>query len=474
MSEEPTATEETQEEKTPISVVVEDSGTLKKKVTVTVPADRITAKRDELYGELNTSAVIPGFRVGHAPRRLLEKRFGKEVGTDVRNGLVGDSLGEAIEDAELKTLGEPELKIDDIVIPEQGDLEYSFEVEVEPEVEMPELDGIELKKETETVDEAKIDDYIENIRQGQARYTEAAESEPAQEGDSIVASAKITGDGIEFENPRVMLRVAPSYVEGIALPEAANDLLGKKTGDVVTIKTTVPESHAKEDWQNKEVSIELTVNKVSHRHVPELNEEFAKQMGFDSIAELKKYVGERLEANLESQTQQKLRQQVCDYLLEKTSFEMPEGLLKRQTAYTLQRQVINLMQMGVPQEKVLERKAEMESSAREEAHKSLRLSFILGKVAEKNKTEVNESEINSRVAQIAMQYGRRPERMRQELAADGSLGQVAQALLEEKVIDSILETAKIEEVAAAKAEKKPAAKKAAKKTAKKAEKKDAE
>ncbi|HNX26253.1 MAG TPA: trigger factor, partial [Phycisphaerae bacterium] len=379
-----------------------------------------------------------------------------------------------IEDAELKTLGEPELKIDDIVIPEQGDLEYSFEVEVEPEVEMPELDGIELKKETETVDEAKIDDYIENIRQGQARYTEAAESEPAQEGDSIVASAKITGDGIEFENPRVMLRVAPSYVEGIALPEAANDLLGKKTGDVVTIKTTVPESHAKEDWQNKEVSIELTVNKVSHRHVPELNEEFAKQMGFDSIAELKKYVGERLEANLESQTQQKLRQQVCDYLLEKTSFEMPEGLLKRQTAYTLQRQVINLMQMGVPQEKVLERKAEMESSAREEAHKSLRLSFILGKVAEKNKTEVNESEINSRVAQIAMQYGRRPERMRQELAADGSLGQVAQALLEEKVIDSILETAKIEEVAAAKAEKKPAAKKAAKKTAKKAEKKDAE
>lgn len=468
-------TEETKEEtKAPISVAVEDTGTLKKKVTVTVPAERIAEKRDELYGELNTSAVIPGFRVGHAPRRLLEKRFGKEVVIDVRNGLVGDSLGEAIEDAKLKTLGEPELKLEDIEIPETGDLEYSFEVEVEPEFDMPELAGIELKKEVETVDETKVDDYVENIRQGQAKYTESAEGDAAEDGDSIVASAKITGEGIEFETPRVLVRVAPSYVEGIALPDAADDLLGKKAGDVVTIKTTVPETHAKEDWQNKEVSIELTINKVSHRIVPELNDEFAKQMGFESLAELKKYVGERLEANVESQTQQKLRQQVCDYLLAKAAFEMPDGILKRQTAYTLQRQALNLMQMGIPQEKVLERKAEMEASAREEASKALRLSFILGKVAEKESIEVTDAEINSRVAQIAMQYGRRPERMRQELAADGSLGQVAQSILEEKVIDKILETAKVEEVAAPKEEKKPAAKKAAKKTAKKATKKDEE
>ena len=463
-------TEETKDEaKTPapLNIKVEDAGTLKKKVVVTIPAERITEKRDEMYGELNTSAVIPGFRVGHAPRRLLEKRFGKEVATDVRNGLVGDTLGEAIEQAALKTLGEPELKVEDIVMPEEGNLEYTFEVEVEPEFTMPELTGIELKKEVETVDEAKVDEYIENIRQGQAKYTEAAEGEAAAEGDSIIAAAKITGDGIEFENPRVLVRVAPSYVEGIALPDAAKDLLGKKSGDVVTIKTSVGETHAKEDWQNKDVTIELTLHKVSHRVVPALDEEFAKQMGFESLDELKKYVGVRLEASVESQTQQKLRQQVSDYLLEKANFEMPEGILKRQTAYTMQRQVINLMQMGVPQEKVLERKAEMETSAREEASKALRLSFLLGKVAEKDGIEVTEGEINSRVAQMAMQYGRRPERMRQELAADGSLGQVAQALLEEKVIDKILESAKIEEVAAAKEEKKPAAKKAAKKATKK-------
>ena len=109
-------------------VAVEDAGTLKKKVTVTVPRERIDAKFDELYGELGHSAQIPGFRIGHAPRRLVEKRFGREVGKDVRNGIIGESIGQALEQAELSTLGEPDLDLEAIELPDDGDLAYSFEV----------------------------------------------------------------------------------------------------------------------------------------------------------------------------------------------------------------------------------------------------------------------------------------------------------------------------------------------------------
>lgn len=461
----------TEEVKAPeITVAIEDAGTLKKKVTVTVPAERITTKRDEMFGELNDSAQVPGFRVGRAPRRLLEKKFGKDIAQDVRNSIVGETIGEAMEDNDIKSLGEPDLKLDDVVVPEEGDLEYTFEVEVEPEFDLPELKGIKLTKTIQAVDDTKIDDYIKNIVEGQAKYEKTEDA--AAEGDSIVASAKITGEDIEFENPRVMVRVAASYVEGIALPDLADDLKGKKAGDVVTVKVTVPDTHAKEDWQGKEVSIELTINEVSSRILPEINDEFASKMGFDKLEELKEYVGERLVANQDAEAQQGLRQQVCDYLLEKCDFEMPEGIVKRQTAHTLQRQMVQMMQMGIPQEKLMERRAEMEASAQEEATKSLKVSFVLGKIAEKEDIQINEDEVNARISQMAMQYGRRPERMRQELAADGTINQLAQSILEEKAVDKLLEAASVEEVAAEE-KKAPAKKKAAKKTAKKAAKKTA-
>ena len=128
------------------TVEVEDAGTLKKKITVTVYRDKIDAKRDEMFGELGTSAQVPGFRIGRAPKRLLEKRFGKEVSQDVRNSLIGESVGEAIKETELKTLGEPDIKLDEIELPDTGDLSFSFEVEVAPEFDLPKLKGIPVNK----------------------------------------------------------------------------------------------------------------------------------------------------------------------------------------------------------------------------------------------------------------------------------------------------------------------------------------
>ncbi len=126
------------------TVEVEDVAALKKKVAVTVPRGRIDAKMNEMFGELRTTAQVPGFRVGRAPQRLVEKRFGKEVAQDVRNALVGESIGSAIEDAELKTLGEPNIDLDTIELPDSGDMTFSFEVEIEPQFDLPDTGGIKV------------------------------------------------------------------------------------------------------------------------------------------------------------------------------------------------------------------------------------------------------------------------------------------------------------------------------------------
>ena len=425
-------------------VQVEDLGKLKKKVTITVPASAITAKREEMFGELSHSAQVPGFRIGRAPRRLIEKRFGREIGDDVRNALIGQSLGKAMERGDLKALGEPELKLEDIALPETGDLVYDFEVEVAPEFALPELKGIEIKKPILAVSDERIDAALDRMRQREARYDTA--DEPAAKHDVVVVRAKVSGEGIDELETTVTLRVAPGQVEGLPLVDLGDQLDGKKAGDVVTVTVKVPEVHPTEAWRGKEATVQLTVNEVRKRSLPEIDDEFAARMSYQSLAELREYIAGRMTEQVEQEAQRAMRDQVHQYLLGKTSFELPEGVAKRHMARMLQRRLLDLLQAGMTQEQVQENMAMIESAIAQEADRDLKLAFILQRVAEEKGIAVSDEELNARVAQMAMYQDRRPERYRQELEAEGNLQQVAVSLQEEMAANVLLADATIVEV----------------------------
>ncbi len=472
------AAETTKDQEGPdYAVAVEDAGTLKKKVTVTVPAEKIAAKREEMFGELSSSAQVPGFRIGRAPRRLLEKRFGKDVQRDVRNAILGDSLGKAIEKSELKVLGEPDLDLDAIELPESGDLSYNFEVEVAPEFDLPELKGIPVNKPALEVTDSRVDDAIERIRLSHARYedTDAA----AEAHDVVVVAAKISGDGIEETTSTATLRVAPGQVEGLPMMDLGEKLTGKKAGESVELSVKVPDVHPNESWQGKQAKVDLTINQVRKRVMPEIDDEYAKSMGYESLAELREGMKSRMGAQVEIEIRRAMRQQVDEYLVANTSFELPEGVAKRHAAKLLQRRYVDLLQMGLPQDQVEERMTQIQASVAEEAKRDLKLSFILGKIADERSIEVVDEEINAQVAYMAQQYGQRPERMRHQLEADGTLEQVAMSIRESKVVEQLLTDAAVTEAAAdpvdesKEAPAKKTAKRAARKTAKKAVKKTA-
>ncbi len=474
-SEDVNPTDETPKDNLPENKVdVAEAGMLKKKVTITISRERIDAKRDEMFGELSSSAQVPGFRIGRAPRRLLEKRFGKEVGEDVRNSLIGESIGDAIEKSDLKTIGEPDLDLDKIEMPETGELEFSFEVEVAPEFDLPELKGIEVEKAVVEVTDAQIDDQLTQWAEQQAKYEDTDKA--AAEGDVVVAGATIKVEGQDAtERPGLTLRVAPGQVEGLPLVDLGKELAGKKAEQTAKLKLTVPDSHPNEDWQGKEATVEIHISQVRQRILPEINDAFAEGLGFDALKELRVFLRDRFDSQMEVEVRRRLRQQIEQHLLDGTDFELPEGLVQRHTAQLIQRRTIDLLQRGVPRERIEENVTELKAAASEQADRDLKLQFIVGKVAEDREITVSPAEVNSRIAQMASGYGRRPERLRQELAADGSLGQLESVLLEEKTIDSLLQDAKLTEAKPGEKEKKAkkTAKKAAEKTEKKTEKKAA-
>jgi len=429
-----------------IAVDLEDAGTLKKKVTVTVPRKRIDAKMDEMFGELTRTAQVPGFRIGRAPRRLLEKRFGREVSEDVRNAIVGESIGQAAEKTDLKTLGSPEIDTDKIELPESGDMEFSFEVEVAPEFDLPQLKGIKVSKPAPEVTDERIDEYLQQWRLGQAKFEPS--DGPAADGDVVTAGAKISvGEEEPLERPGLTLRVAPGQIEGLPLVNLPEAIIGKKVGDLAELSIKVSDAHPNESWRGKEAKIELAISQIRRRILPKLDDELAASVGFDSLADFRRSIAGRMKSLLELEVRRAMREQVCDFLLENTQFDLPAGVVARHTGRVLQRRYIDLLYRGMPREQIDERLTELQAEATEQAKRDLKLSFILGKVAEQEKIEVGEDEVNARVAEIAGQQGRRPERLRQELARDGSLEAVGDAIREEKAMDKLLENAQVSEVA---------------------------
>lgn len=428
------------------TVNVEDAGVLKKKVTVTVPRARIDAKFNEMFGELSTSAQVPGFRPGRAPRRLIEKRFGKEVSTDVKNAMLGESLGEALDKSDLKSLGEPEIDPEKIELPDSGDMTYSFEIEVMPEFDLPKLEGIKVAAPKAEMTDKQLDDYINVMREGRATYEDT--DEPAGEHDMVLAGAKITGEGIEpAERPGLQLRVAPGQVDGLPLVDLGKELTGKKAEDTVKLTVKAPASHPTEEWREKDLTVEITLSQVRKRVLPELNEEFAKQMGFESVDEFKDFLGTRLEMRVKDQRRREMRNQVVEYLLKEVKFDLPEAAVARHTASVLRKRYVDLLYQGVPREKIDENLTELQTAATEQARNDMRVSFILSKIAQEKNIEVEDTEINARVAAMAAQYNRRPERLRQELEQDGSLEDLSGSILEEKALDMLLESADIQEAA---------------------------
>ena len=422
-------------------VTIEDIGEAKKKVTIEIDRKRIDAKFDEIFGELRTSALVPGFRTGHAPRRLLEKRFGKEAGQDVRNSLVGESMGTAAEQHKLDVLGEPDIKLDDIELPDTGNLTFSVEVEVKPDFDLPDYKGIDVVEPSTEVTDERIENVTRNILA--RRGTLAPTADPAVANDLVVADVRVSGEGIDETHENMEFRVAAGAVDGIPLEELGEKLAGVKAGASVAIEATVPAGHQNEDWRDKKVTVTFDAKEVKRLEVPELTDALTAELGFDDVAQFTEHVKSRLAVQLAQEQQQTMRDQVGRYLLEKVDIDVPKGVAARQTARILQRRYVDLLYRGVPREEIDQNLELLEAQATDQATTDLKLAFILEKIATAEDVSVSEGEVNSRIAEMAGRQGRRPERLRSEMAGQGTLEQVEVQLLEQKTVDKLLEMANV-------------------------------
>ena len=450
------------------TVTIEEAGPCKKKLIVEIPEESIKNAIDEQYETLRKEAAVPGFRKGRAPRRLLEKRFGKETTEQIKLKLLSGASDSAIKDNEINVLREPDIDFEDIELPQDGPLKFDFEVEVRPEFDLPQLEGIEVNKTKLEVTDEQIDREIERLQRWSGTWVPRDDGQ-VQAEDQIIADVILKAEDAEEEEKldNIEIFVRPNGFVGAIPVEKLDELLtGAKTGDSRQTSVEVAKTYFKEQYRGKKVDIKIDIKDIKWLKPVPLDENFFNRLGLENENELRDTLTDTLRGRLEQQARTQMSEQIYKYMLDNTDFDLPTDIVADQANTLLQRQYANLIRQGLPEEYLKEQMEQLRAASEQQAGQQLKTFFIMDKVAEKLNIEVTEEELNGHIAQLAIQRGQRPERLREDMMRDGSLSQFRLQVREDKCVAKLLESAKITEVKPEKETKKK--KKAAKKTAHKA------
>ena len=440
-------TDELAEEEYAYAITVEEAGPATKKVTVQIPHDRIAAKLEEQYGEMRTAAQVPGFRIGRAPRGLIEKKFGTEIKSQVAQELVRESYQQALAKNDLKVLGEPEFdESADLDLPAEGDMTYSFAVEVRPQIDLPDLSMLTVKKPVIPVTDEHIDQAMQNLREQQGVLV-PVEDRGVEEKDYLSADVTVTAAGEELAKQEGAQLVArPGRIAGIEVADFATKVEGMQIDETRTITATVPQTHPKEGARGQEASIAITLKHLKRLEEAAIDQDFLESLGFENEQELRDALKQQMEERVETDVKQNMRSQVTQFLLANVQMELPEKLSANQADRVVNRRAMTLMQRGMAYEEIAANVERLRTGAGEEAARELKLFFILQKAAEDLGVSVDDRELNGQIASLAIQQDARPETVKQQMKKDGSLQNLYLQMMEQKSLDALLEKATVEEV----------------------------
>jgi len=401
-----------------VKSTVEKLSPTRVRINVEVPFTELQPDFDRAYKELAKQVRLPGFRPGKAPAKLLEARIGKEAMLDQ---VVGDAVPgrytEAVTSSDVRPLGQPEIEITN---KEYGqDLTFTAEVDVRPEIELPDLKGLKITVDPIEVTDEEVDTELQNLR---ARFgTLKGVERAAENGDfaSIDLSATVDGEDV----PEAKTEGLSHEVGSGQLIEGLDDaIVGLKEGETRVFTTTL----AAGDHAGQEAQVTVTVKSVKERELPEPDDEFAQLASeFDTIDELKNSLTEQVQRVKRVQQAEQIRDKALEVLLEQVDVPLPENIVQAQVDDTLHNAIHGLEH----DEKRFEEALEAQGSSREEfdadnrtnAEKAVKTQLLMDTIADKLDIQVGQNDLTERLVLMSRQYGLEPQQLLQYLQENNQL-----------------------------------------------------
>lgn len=432
-------------------VTVSDAGPSRKKISVEVPAEVVDDTLAEALSGIVAEAEVPGFRKGRAPQRLIEKRFGKVLREEAKSRLISAAYAEAVESHNLRVLGEPSADaLADIEIEAGKPISFEVEVEVLPEFDLPELEGVKVLKPAVEVPDKLVEDEIERICVNEGSLEQRDEPEP---GDYLTGKGRMVDeDGNEhYDIDGAVVRIPTAdddgkgMILGVKVDDFATQLGLPKPGETATVKVKGPENHEVEALRGKDLTVTFEVQRVD-RIIPAELADIVARSGAADEDQFRTFIKDRLTQRAEVRQQAVQHQQIAKHLLDSVEMELPERISAGQAERWLERRRLELMYRGADPEQIEASMADLRASSAEASQRELKLFFLLNKAAEQLEVQIEEAEVNGRIVRLAAERGVRPEQMRDELVKSGRIQTVIQQVREHKTLDAILQKAEVEEV----------------------------
>jgi len=419
----------------------------RKQIDVVIESEAVRAVYDRISDKYAKGASVPGFRPGHAPRGVVRTRFKDQIRTELLRELLPDAVQKAVEEHKLAPLGEPELNLENTEgLSELGEKPISFSVNVEvlPEIKLGNYKGLEVARRTRPVKDEDLDRVIESLRENSATL-EPVEDRGAQPGDTVTANfhGKFLNEPdvepIKVEDVDVVLGGA-----GV-VQEMTDNLTGAKPDDEKAFTVNYPADFSAKGLAGKQVEYTVQVSAVRIKELPELDDEWAQSLGdeIESLGDLRLKVRSDLESQAKNEADNKVRADLVRKLVEAHQFELPERLVEHQTEQRFESVVRDMIGHGVDPRNPELNWDKARDSLKEQAGYDLRGSLLLERLADEEKIEVSQQEIDDEIDAIADASRQSPEQVRGILTKQGGERSIAARLRNRKALELLLANARV-------------------------------
>ena len=389
------------------------------KLEIRVEADKFNEALVKAYNKNKGRYNIPGFRKGKVPMNMVKKFYGVEVFyDDAVNFAIDASYGEALTSENIRPVDFP--KVDIVELGEGKEFVYTATVTTYPEVELGEYKGLDIKKPSYEVDEAEIEKQIKDMQERNARMEVKAEG-TVEKGDIAVIDFKGYIDGVAFEGGEGH-DYALEIGSGTFIDNFEDQLIGLAVGDKKEVNVTFPESYGKEELNGKAAMFEVEVKSIKVKELPELDDEFAKEVAaVDSFAELKENLKKTLEKNNDDKAEREFEEAVITAVIENAKMDVPEVMVEKEIDAMMKDLEGRLKYQGLSLDQYMEFTGntveKMREFMKENAERKVKADLVLDAVAKAENIEASDEEINARALELGRIYGPKdPEKMAKILA----------------------------------------------------------
>jgi trigger factor len=424
-----------------IKIKIESEKDCVKKVSVEWPAAKVKEKVDAAFDQVKNQAKIPGFRPGKAPADLIKKSYTGVAYERAQDDLMREGVMEALKQKKINAVNTPVIQTADFK-PEKA-FYFEFEVEVSPVVKATGYKGLAITRKKTKPSDADLERTLKQIVDSNAKLTESKADTLANTHFAVVDyEGSMDGKAIEGAKAENFLidMSAPQAITGLA-----EGLLGAKAGETRNVDVTFPENSPSKELAGKKASFKIKLNAIKEKQVPNLDDEFAKDLGVESLAELKKRVSENLEHELKQTSERDVRSQLVDKLLAKNEFALPPSLIVKQAEYLAARQSEMLQRQGFPKDEIKKLIDNMKAEIHKQAEREIRLQYVIDSLGEIEKIEVTEAEISGRINEILGTVEEKNRKASEEALRGRYLQTLRLEMRDNKVYDWLIKNAKVTE-----------------------------